>query len=184
MLASLATIWSFAKSPLGRFLIGLMAFAAALVAIHHQGFSAGVAKEKASQAKRLEAAKAEIAKRTVKAEGISAEARSSLDRERVRIQTRTITLIREVPTYVTPAADDRCIVPIGFVRYHDAAATEAALPAAAGGSLDTPSGIELSAVASTVAENYGTAFQWRAEALTWRKWYADQKSAWDAPAPK
>jgi len=114
-----------------------------------------------------------------------AYARAGLDRERVVIQARTVTLIREVPVYVTPAADARCVVPLGFVRFHDAAAAgEAVVSASAGGPLDAPAGIELSAVAATLADNYGAAFQWRAEALTWRRWYAEQKAAWDASAPR
>lgn len=176
-------IWSFAKSPPGRWVIAALAVMALLAGVHHHGVGSGIAKEKAAEARRLERARKDVARRTVKAEGISAAAKAGLDREKVRIETRTVTLIREVPTYVTPAADARCVVPVGFVRYHDAAASEATLPPASGGSLDAPSGVELSAVAATVAGNYGAAFQWRAEAVTWRAWYAEQKAEWDKPAP-
>lgn len=44
-------------------------------------------------------------------------------------------------------------------------------------------GVDLSDVLETDVWNYGAAYQWRAEALTWRAWYRDQKAAWDAPAP-
>lgn len=176
-------LWSFAKSPVGRWVVAALAVLALLAGVHHHGVGAGVAKERAAEAKRLERARKDVAKRTAKAEAISADAQAGLERERVRIETRTVTLIKEIPVYVSPAADARCVIPVGFVRFHDAAASEATLPAASGGSLDAPSGVDLSAVAETIAGNYGAAFQWRAEALTWRAWYRDQKAAWDKPPP-
>src|SRR5580704_1847915 len=39
---------------------------------------------------------------------------------RDRIQTLTRTLIEKVPVHVTPAADRACVIPLGFVRVHDA----------------------------------------------------------------
>ncbi len=74
------------------------------------------------------------------------------------IRWRTQTLIREVPVYVTQEADDRCIVPAGFVRLHDLAAAgpHAPVPESARGADDAPSGVALSAVAETVTGNYGT----------------------------
>lgn len=72
----------------------------------------------------------------------------------IREVTRTV--IKEIPVYVTPEADAACAVPPGFVRVHDAAVL--GLP------IDHPS-VEpdgasaapaLSAVAATVAHNYGT----------------------------
>lgn len=64
-------------------------------------------------------------------------------------------ITKEVPVYVTPTADARCTVPVGFVRLHDAAAQGQSLPAAPVAAVDAPSGLALSAVASTVAGNYG-----------------------------
>lgn len=185
MAAFFLGLWPFAKSPLGRWILGALAVLALLAAVHHHGFESGVAHEKAAEAARLEKARKAVVKREKKAERISTDARAGLDREKVVIQTRTITLIKEVPVYVSPAADARAVIPVGFVRLHDAAAAgEAVVPGAPGGPLDAPSGIELSAVASTVVENYGTCLAWRAEAMTWRSWYADQKTAWDAPDPR
>lgn len=182
MLSFLAGAWAFLKSPWGQRLALALAVVALLFGVHHHGYQAGVAHEKAAQTKRLEAARKKVVKREAKAVAITDQARSSLARERVVIQTRTITLIKEVPTYVTPAADARCVVPVGFVRFHDAAAAGSpVLPATPGGPLDAPSGVDLSAVAATLAENYGIAYDWRAEALTWRQWYKDQKAEWDKP---
>lgn len=182
--AFLSGLWSFAKTPLGRWIGAALAVLALLAAVHHHGVGAGVAREKAAEAKRLERARKDVGRREKKAEGISSAAHAALDREKVRIETRTVTLIKEIPAYVTPAADARCVIPVGFVRLYDAAASgEASLPPAAGGSLDAPSGVDLSDVLETDVWNYGAAYQWRAEALTWRAWYRDQKAAWDAPAP-
>lgn len=136
--------------------------------------------EKRAEAARLVAAQKLNAKREVKAQAITDTAKTQIVAERVRIQTVTKTLIEKVPVYVTAKADADCTVPLGFVRLHDAAAAgSAGLPSASGGSIDTPSGVPLSAVASTVVANYGTAWDWRAEALGWRDWYVKQKAAWD-----
>lgn len=64
------------------------------------------------------------------------------------------TIIKQVPVYVTPAADSRCVVPRGFVWLLDSAATGDALPGAATGAADAPSGLALSAVAGSVSANY------------------------------
>jgi hypothetical protein len=97
------------------------------------------------------------------------------------IRTRTITLTREVPTYVTAEADRRCIVPVGFVGLYDDAvragrldaAGSAAQPgqaaagspstsitapvAAAPDNVDADSGLELSQVLTTDLGNIGAA---------------------------
>jgi hypothetical protein len=64
------------------------------------------------------------------------------------------TIVKEVPVYVTPQADRACPVPVGFVRLHDAAAENRPLAGAAGDPDAPAAGIALSAVASTVADNY------------------------------
>lgn len=76
-----------------------------------------------------------------------------VDRVKV-VQSQADAVIREVPVYVTQAADARCVIPVGFVRVHDEAAT--GVPVAAGDSNEAASGIALSAVAETIADNYGT----------------------------
>jgi hypothetical protein len=95
----------------------------------------------------------------------------------VRVQTVTRTLVQKVPVYVPAAADSKCVVPVGFVQLHDLAAT--GVPGPAGGPVEAASGVQLSTVLGTVVGNYGIAQDWRAEALGWRAWYADQKAAWD-----
>lgn len=77
-----------------------------------------------------------------------------IDRVKV-VMAQSAVIVKQVPVYVTRQADARCTVPVGFVRLHDAAAQGQSLPAAPGGAVDAPSGLALSAVASTVAGNYG-----------------------------
>lgn len=72
------------------------------------------------------------------------------------IRLKGDTIIKEVPRYVTVAADAACTVPAGFVRLHDAAATGAMLDPHPGDPDAAPSGVPLSAVAGTVAGNYAT----------------------------
>lgn len=87
-----------------------------------------------------------------------------VDRVQV-IEKRGETIIKEVPVYVSEAADRACAVPVGFVRLHDAVAAGLPAPGAAGAADDAPSGIALSAVTGTVAGNY-TACHANAEQLS------------------
>lgn len=79
-----------------------------------------------------------------------------------KIVYRTNTIIKEVPTHVTPQTDARVCVPVGLVRLLDAAAlgiepSDLVLPA--GQSDDTCSAVKASDLARSVARNYGTARQ-------------------------
>lgn len=77
-----------------------------------------------------------------------------VDRVRV-VHERGATLTKEIPVYVTAQADAACSIPVGFVRVHDAAASNE-LPGPAGITDAQPSGLALSAVAGTVVDNYAT----------------------------
>lgn len=84
-------------------------------------------------------------------------------------------ITREVPRYVTIEADRRCDVPAGFVSLHDAAAG-GRVPEVSGtaGSPDDPSGVALSAVAATVAGNYGTCHAAIEQVKAWQEWWGRQ----------
>lgn len=73
-----------------------------------------------------------------------------IDRVQI-VRQKGADIIKEVPVYVTKEADAGCVIPRGFARLHDAAAAGAD---PAGGADAAPAGIALSAVASTVADNY------------------------------
>lgn len=82
---------------------------------------------------------------------------------------------REVPRYVTVKADAACSVPAGFVRLHDAAAGGRVPDAPdATGSPDDPSGVPLSAVAATVAGNYGACHEAIEQVKSWQEWWRRQ----------
>lgn len=77
--------------------------------------------------------------------------------EAVRTETRTV--VRQVPVYITPVADRRCVVGADFVRLHNLSASGAGREDDSDPTRepdDAPSGIALSAVAETVIDNYGT----------------------------
>lgn len=76
-----------------------------------------------------------------------------------RVQTIRVkgdTIVKEIPRYVTVVADAACTVPGGFVRLHDTAASGGVLDQDPRGTDATASGVPLSAVAGTVADNYTT----------------------------
>lgn len=157
-------------------LLGGLALAAALAWAAWWWRDTGVQAERAH----WQGLVAEAEKRAAKQEADAREASTQLaeaQREAVaRVRTVTHTLVKEVPTYVTSNADRACIVPVGFVQHHDAAARLSALPAAPGGLVDAPSGVPLSRVESVVAGNYAAAHELAAEVATWRQWYARQQA--------
>ncbi len=74
-----------------------------------------------------------------------------------RVQTIRLkgdTIIKEIPRYVPVQADASCVVPRGFVRLHDNAAAGTVPDPGTGDADAAPSGVALSSVAATVADNY------------------------------
>lgn len=77
-----------------------------------------------------------------------------------KIATHTVTLTREIPVYVSPRIDSRTCIPYGLVRVLDAAvlgADPAALSLPAGQSDDACAPVDASALAASIAANYGAA---------------------------
>jgi len=97
-------------------------------------------------------------------------------RDRIRLVTRTLLL--KVPDHVTPDADARCIVPLGFVREHDAAATGdvSGVSGSASQPDDAASGLALSAVAATVVDNYGTCRETARQLSDLEAWIAAEQT--------
>jgi len=90
--------------------------------------------------------------------------------DRVRVVREVgATITKEIPVYVTAQADARCIVPLGFARVHDAAAT-AVLPAPPGSTDAQPSGLALSTVAGTLVDNYTTCHGTSAQLTALQDW--------------
>lgn len=103
------------------------------------------------------------------AEATVVEVVKYVDRVKV-VQGKTRTIIKEVPKYVTVQADADCVVPAGFVRMHDYAAA-GRVPEGPRDSDAAPAGIALSAVAETVAENYGACHENAEQVIAWQQWY-------------
>jgi hypothetical protein len=102
-------------------------------------------------------AEARVLRQAETAGQISVAAATADQAARDQITAETGTIIKELPAHVTPADDARCVVPFGFVRSYDAAATGdlSALSGAAGEPDGAPSGVALSAVATTDVANLG-----------------------------
>lgn len=149
-----------------RILAGILSVVAALGFAYHRG-AAGVRAE-------WEAAKLRqtVAVESTKAKQANAAVRvvtRYVDRVRT-VREAAQTIIKEIPVYVTEASDSACVVPRGFVRLHNAAAAGDRLPEPAGSPDAAPSGVALSAVAETVAGNYGSCRETAEQLIALQAW--------------
>jgi hypothetical protein len=149
---------------------------ALLAAVFVFGFSRGATSVRddwnaanAVQAVKLAEAEARAANATAKV------VTEYVDRVRV-VREKAKTIVKEVPVYVTPEADAACVVPRGFVRVHDGAASNE-VPGPAADSDADPSGVALSTVAEITAENYGTYHEVAEQLKALQKWVAEQQAA-------
>jgi len=85
------------------------------------------------------------------------------------VRERGATIIKEVPVYVTTQADADCLINAGFVRLHDAAAGNA-VSLSPGPADAAPSGVALSTVAGTVADNYQRCHENAAQLIALQQW--------------
>lgn len=182
--AGWATMVDFSKSKVGRRVLvgaaGAAALSAGVLYARAHWIDLGVTRERAAQVERLKAARPAIDRVEKGGAEITAatEQHTQAEAERIRVVYRD--LIKEVPTYVTPEADRRCDLPVGFVRLHDQAA--AGLPEVSAPSSDVrdaPSGIPLSAASGVIVGNYGAAYRWRERAVACETWAASQADLWD-----
>lgn len=151
-----------------------LAFILAVPFIDHAAYQRGKHEEQAAQAGRNAVAYVQAQDKTAKAAAASSSVGVKVETATAKERVITQTLIREVVRYVPAAADAQCVVPVGFVRLHDQAATGVLSdPAdAAGQPADAPSGVALSAVGATVAENYGSCREDAERLKGWLTWYA------------
>ena len=131
-------------------LLVLAALAAALV-------GAGWFKGAGHVQHQWDAAVAEQARQVARVEKQQAEATVQvvtryIDRVKV-VREKGDAIIKEVPIYVPVEADAACTIQRGFVRLHDAAASNA-IPRAPGIADASPADIALSTVATTLVDNY------------------------------
>jgi len=170
----------------------LLAGAAAVLIGFGAGFgSAWKAKDGIEAAAALKQAQAATAE-TERQAGIAvAEAKAGQDavnrigagaaKQQVKIQTLTQTLTKEVTQYVPVEVDRGVVIPWGFVRVLDAAASGSADPASLSlgtGESDTAaSGVTLSEIAALSAANDGVC-RANAEQLAALEQWADEAGRW------
>lgn len=151
-----------------------LAFIIALPLADHAGYRRGKNDEITAQEGRNAVAYVEAQGKTAKASDASAAIGAAVETATAKERVVTQTLIREVIKYVPASADAQCVVPVGFVRLHDQAAT-GLLPDPAnapGEPADAPSHVALSAVGATIAENYGGCREDTEKLKGWQAWYA------------
>lgn len=96
---------------------------------------------------------------------------NDLEAARARRQVITRTITKEVPRYVqspAPVCADAGLHSGGFRVLHDAAAAGVD-PDPAGVAAAAP--VDAGAAAETIAGNYGTCGEWRAQVIGWQRWY-------------
>ncbi len=179
IITSLATLF---RAPAVQVFAGAFAGLALLCLADARGHARGVVAERGRWEARLRADQAQAAKVAEVQAVAGATVGAAVAERQAEIRILRQTLIREVPRYVTVEADARCAVPVGFVRLHDAAAAGVPTVAdTAGQPADAPSGLALSAVAETVADNYGACHA-DAEALRgWQAWWRAVSEAGQKP---
>lgn len=146
-----------------------LAFALALLAALAAAAAAGasaVGSYRAAQHRATEAQRTVAALRIQldNAQGATEYVTQYVDRVR-EIRIKGDTIIKEVPRYVSAQADAACVVPVGFVRLHDAAAAGVLSDPGTGDADAAPAGLALSTVGATIADNYTTSHA-NAEQLT------------------
>lgn len=173
-------------------LLGLLA-AALAIAVSSEQFGEN-RQENADKAKLLAEERKTSAERDKRYEAVAQlvvdqgkrDAAAALELEQAHARVIVVTkFIREkVPAYVTPLADSRCIVPVGFVQLFNAAASgqadqaDTSAPATTGGlSVDRPSGVALSAVGTRTVDNFGTCHELETQVAGWKK-YGHEVDAW------
>jgi hypothetical protein len=132
----------------------------------------------------LQTRQAEAGARVVILRGTQAAISDTAGREarvaQERIRTVTKTIIREIPIYVTPAADAAYPLPVGLLRIHDAAARGVAVPRVpdpSGRADDAPSGVAASAFGAVLAGNLGQCLKDRDRLVRFQGWARDQEAA-------
>jgi len=84
-----------------------------------------------------------------------------------------------VTKYVTKHSDSACVVPVGFIRLHDSAATGSVIPPSSE-NYDAPSGVPLSLVADTVKDNYSAYNRLAAQHEALINWVLQTKNIQDS----
>jgi hypothetical protein len=158
----------------------VLALICAAAALYLAGSHHGLKAEQAREASRLKAAQAKVAKREAQADKITAKTSADLQKTRVEIQYRTVTLTKEIPTYV-PIDPSRGSLPVGFVRLYDAAVLGVSpAPDGAGRADAEPSGVTDAQLAQTDIENLGACRANAAQLEAFQRWYEAIRASYNA----
>jgi hypothetical protein len=115
-------------------------------------------------------------------EAITSDVGSKSAIRQVEIREEIHEIVREIPLAIPAATDAGCIINLGFVRLHDAAATgKEGIPSASTPPDGAASGIELSAVAGAVFPNYGICREDQERLASLQAWITAQADAWNRP---
>jgi hypothetical protein len=150
---------------------------------HLEGLGAQLADLKARDAAALKAAQAHVATVTGAQTQVTAAVLATYTPAVAAITVNASALAKEIPAYVTPKDDAGCTLNTGAVRLLDAAASGLpAVPDAAPGADDAPSGIALSTLVTTEVGN-DEAAELNAEQLSaLQAWVRAQQAAWATPS--
>ena len=77
---------------------------------------------------------------------------------------------------ITTASNNNCIVPVGAVVLHNAAASKTVVPDTSGTSNEAPSGIELSDYSKAVTDNYTKYHMLSDQLKSLQEWITEQKN--------
>ena len=87
-------------------------------------------------------------------------------------------IVQKVPEYITKESDAKCTIPNGFVVLHDAAA-KGEVPDSTRDVNEAASGVALSTVGKTVAENYTTCHQNVEQLKALQEWVKTQEKIYN-----
>jgi hypothetical protein len=94
---------------------------------------------------------------------------------KAKVVEHTQTLIQEVPVYVTPEADARCVVNLGTVRLWQRA-VKGPVPDASAGADDAPSGLACSDLAQAIAQVAGQYDLTASQLTALQSWIQEQRT--------
>lgn len=122
-------------------------------------------------------AQQKVTERVLQKEAVSADVREDRDTKREANRSTTQIIYREVPKYVTRTVfEDRLVaaggLPAGFVWSFNQSASGDTTPLPARLSPDTPTGVDLSTVATVTAGNAELYRSCKADLEAWGSWYA------------
>lgn len=188
--AALTAVLRFAGTRMGQITIGVLIAIGSLYGgakwFFHKGYTEASAKYEAQLAEEKARVAAEVEKRRQQVATFVLQATAAGDRadkaERERDAARAAkanVITKEIPRYVTAAADARCLIPRGFVYLHDAirAGGVPAAAAPAGLAVDEPSTVALSDLARNDAETVRLYDACRDQVAGMQKWYGEVRES-------